>query len=53
MAARTGTYVVAIGIALAGLVLVGCANAPALHRTPASEESLARPGRRCQGHRGA
>jgi hypothetical protein len=41
MAAWTGTYVVAIGVALAGLVLAGCANAPVLHRTSA-EDSLAR-----------
>jgi len=42
MAARTRAHVVAIGAALAGLVLAGCANAPVLDRTPASEESLAR-----------
>jgi hypothetical protein len=42
MAARIGTHVVAIGAALAGLVLAGCANSPVLHRTPTSEESLAR-----------
>jgi len=42
MAARTRTHVVAIGVALAGLVLAGCANASVLDRTPASEDSLAR-----------
>jgi hypothetical protein len=42
MAARTGTRVVAVGVGLAGLVLAGCANAPVLDRTAASEESLAR-----------
>lgn len=42
MALRTGAHVVGIGAALAGLVLAGCANAPVLDRSPASEESLAR-----------
>jgi hypothetical protein len=42
MAARTRAHVVAIGVALAGLVLAGCANASVLDRTPSSEDSLAR-----------
>jgi hypothetical protein len=42
MAARTRAHVVAVGVALAGLVLAGCANASVLDRTPSSEDSLAR-----------
>jgi hypothetical protein len=42
MAARARTRLVAIGAALAGLVLAGCADASVLDRTPASEDSLAR-----------
>ena len=42
MGARTRLRVVAIGTALAGLVLAGCANAAVLHRPAPPEDSLAR-----------
>jgi hypothetical protein len=42
MTARTSGHVVAIGIVLAGLILVGCANPEALDRTTTPEDSLAR-----------
>ncbi len=42
MGTRTRTHVVAVGAALAGLVLAGCANPTTPHPTPAPEDSLAR-----------
>jgi outer membrane murein-binding lipoprotein Lpp len=42
LAARTRTHVVSIGVALAALVLAGCANAAVLDRTATPQEALAR-----------
>jgi outer membrane murein-binding lipoprotein Lpp len=42
MAARTRTHIVSIGVALAALVLAGCANAAVLDRTATPQEALAR-----------